>query len=316
MYTRVESKFWQDEKMRLISSDARHLMLYLLTSPHRNILGMYFLPIPYACFDLGWDEQRFGKGLSELLSKGCVKYDEDNHIVLVINFLKHNPLENQNQVKSAVDKLEQLPRTPLIKDLYEIVKDEKSHYKLLIEQLSKELEKPLEKPLEERLPKQEEVKEEVKEDDKSDSANPTNPDEPVNDESIPSTPHERIFKHWNSKEIIQHRSMTDKIKRAINGALKDYKELEICTAIDNYAIILADNQKYYWTHRWGLKDFLQRGLDKFFDFNIAAQNYANDDNKSRADPKGLPGNVRNALELVKKTDGEGEKVGNGIWEVG
>jgi len=163
MYTRVESRFWQDEKMRLVSSDARHLMLYLLTSPHRNILGMYFLPIPYACFDLGWDEHRFGKGLSELLGKGCIKYDEENHVVLVINFLKHNPLENQNQVKSAVDKLEQLPQTPLIKDLYEIVKDEKPHYKQLVERLDKQLSKGLSEQLNELFSKQEEVKEEEKE---------------------------------------------------------------------------------------------------------------------------------------------------------
>lgn len=118
MYTRVESKFWQDEKMRDISSDARHLMLYLLTSPHRNILGLYFLPTPYACFDLGWDEERVSKGLKELLRKGCIKYDKDNFVVFIVNFLVHNPLDNQNQVKGAINRLEQLPETDLIGDLH------------------------------------------------------------------------------------------------------------------------------------------------------------------------------------------------------
>lgn len=140
MYTRVESKFWQDEKMRSVSEDARFLMLYLLTSPHRNIIGFYFLPSPYACFDLGWDEKRFKKGLQELISNGLIKYDENVHVVLVKNFLKHNPLENPNQVKSAIEKLNELPETPLFQDFLTIV-----------EGLGKQFTQPLKERLQERL---------------------------------------------------------------------------------------------------------------------------------------------------------------------
>lgn len=110
---------------------------------------------------------------------------------------------------------------------------------------------------------------------KSDSTNPTQPTEQTNRTNIVGTPQERIFQRWNSKGIIQHRKLTDKIKRAINGALKDYSEEEICQAIDNYAVILADD-RYYWSYKWGLKEFLQRGLDKFLDFDVAAQNYRKD----------------------------------------
>lgn len=122
---------------------------------------------------------------------------------------------------------------------------------------------------------------------KSDFENPTPPEDPQNEESQSEEtellrPQEVIFKHWNSKGIIQHRRLTDKIKRAINGALKDYKETEICQAIDNYTIILAD-EKYYWSHKWTLKEFLERGIEKFLDFETAAQNYLT--NKPRGDPK-------------------------------
>jgi hypothetical protein len=140
LYTRVESRFWQDEKMRAVSDDARYLMLYLLTSPHRNILGFYFLPAPYACFDLGWDEKRFLKGLQELLQTGRVKYDERAHVVLVMNYIKYNPFENPNQVKSALGKLDTIPQTPLFKDFLSIV-----------EQLDKPFIQPLTERLRERL---------------------------------------------------------------------------------------------------------------------------------------------------------------------
>lgn len=144
MYTRVESCFWQDEKMRGVSDDARYLMLYFLTSPHRNILGFYFLPSPYACFDLGWDEERFNKGLRELLKTGRIKHDPKAHIVLISNYLKHNPLENPNQVKSAIDKINELPQTALFQEfLYILEPLDKPFLKPLLERLSKRLPKPV-----------------------------------------------------------------------------------------------------------------------------------------------------------------------------
>ncbi|HHV99974.1 MAG TPA: hypothetical protein GXX36_10480 [Clostridiaceae bacterium] len=144
MYTRVESRFWQDEKMRTISDDARYLMLYFLTSPHRNIMGFYFLPSPYACFDLGWDEKRFQKALQELLQTGCVKYDACTHVVLIQNYLKHNPLENPNQVKSAIEKFSEMPQTPLFQDFLTILEQfNKPFMKPLIERLKERLGKPV-----------------------------------------------------------------------------------------------------------------------------------------------------------------------------
>lgn len=140
MYTRVESRFWQDEKMRTVSSDAKHLMLYLLTSPHRNIIGFYFLPTPYACFDLGWVEERFNKGLGELSQIGVIQYDPHTHVVLIQNYLKHNPLENPNQVKKAIVKLDEVPQTPLFRAFQDALK-----------QYSKPFVEPLTKRLGERL---------------------------------------------------------------------------------------------------------------------------------------------------------------------
>ena len=169
MYTRVESRFWQDEKMINVSCEARYLMLYLLTSPHRNVLGFYFLPEPYACFDLGWTQERFKERLGELLQNGLVKYDETAHVVLITNFLKHNPLENHNQVKSAIQKLDEIPKTPLLKDFYEAVKKYsygKSHYSSLLEQLEERLQEQLPQQFGEPFGKQEKEKEEEKEKEK------------------------------------------------------------------------------------------------------------------------------------------------------
>ncbi|MCK5610008.1 replication protein [Candidatus Pacearchaeota archaeon] len=83
-----------------------------------------------------------------------------------------------------------------------------------------------------------------------------------------------VFKYWNEQGITKHK-IIDKYKPSINAALKDYPEEEIKKAISNYNKILNDSA-YYWTHKWTLKEFLQRGLDKFRDENKPFDNYKSD----------------------------------------
>lgn len=88
--------------------------------------------------------------------------------------------------------------------------------------------------------------------------------------------HLTIFDHWNSKGIIQHRKLTQKTISKINSKLKDYTPEEIMQAIDNYARILDNPDKYYFTYRWQLWEFLDRGLEKMLDWEIADNNYRKD----------------------------------------
>lgn len=84
-----------------------------------------------------------------------------------------------------------------------------------------------------------------------------------------------IFLVWNSQKIIVHKKETDQIKTVISRALKNYSEEDICKAIENYAEIVKDD-KYYLRHSWILKDFLNRGLEKFIDGDVARKNYLKD----------------------------------------
>lgn len=84
----------------------------------------------------------------------------------------------------------------------------------------------------------------------------------------------RIFEVWNSQRIIRHRTLTDKMKRKINGLLRDkYTEEEIICSIRNYGEI-AHGGGYYFKYKWTLPDFLQRGFEKFLDLEIAKLNYS------------------------------------------
>ncbi|MCK5018252.1 MAG: hypothetical protein KAS32_14440, partial [Candidatus Peribacteraceae bacterium] len=93
---------------------------------------------------------------------------------------------------------------------------------------------------------------------------------------------ETIFKHWNSKNLIKHRSYPNSGKRTFNsitlGLSADCKLYEIMDAIDNYEMIVND-PKFYFRYRWGLADFLIRGFDNFKDKEIAVTNYLKSDVK-------------------------------------
>ena len=97
-----------------------------------------------------------------------------------------------------------------------------------------------------------------------------------------------IFNYWNSKDIIKHKNISEKISKAITKALKTYKEEDVIKYIDRYNTIIKDNT-YFFDYKWTLEDFLNRkdGIASFTDegskwvsyntakkTNTAVQNYA------------------------------------------
>ncbi|WP_353096189.1 hypothetical protein [Tissierella praeacuta] len=157
MFTKIDELIWTDEKYKSLSDDGKFLFLYVLSCPHRNILGFYFLPIPYGSFDLGWENERFTKGLKELLSNGFINYNFNTNIIFIKNFLKYNPLENPNQVKGAIKALQVLPTNSIDTELVDYLKT-----------VDKPFIEPLLKRLDERLGKQEDVDVDVEVDVKED----------------------------------------------------------------------------------------------------------------------------------------------------
>ena len=111
-YTTVESIIWHDEKFRSLPEDARMLFLYLLTSPHSNMLGIFYLPKLYACSDLQWDPERYQRGIDTLCDTLLIEVDKD--IVWIKNYLKHNPIKGPKQITGAANRLMTLPDTKLI----------------------------------------------------------------------------------------------------------------------------------------------------------------------------------------------------------
>jgi len=85
-----------------------------------------------------------------------------------------------------------------------------------------------------------------------------------------------IVSHWNTKGIkaLEEREtkIREKTESKIKTWLKDYSVDEIKAAIDNYDEIL-ESELYYFSHRWQLWEFLDRGLINFLQKNNPKINY-------------------------------------------
>ena len=112
-----------------------------------------------------------------------------------------------------------------------------------------------------------------------------------------------VFNFWNEMKIITHKEF-EKLIPTISAKLKIYCLDEIRESIKNYSEILKSNN-YWFTYKWTLKDFFQRGFDKFLSRNKPFDNYKNRESsflKSKSEPKGIDG----TRKLMEKWNREGK----------
>ncbi len=105
---------------------------------------MFVLSMGYGAEDLKWPTERFAKAFDEVLSQRFIEHDPNTDLILIRNHLKHNPLENPNQVTAALKVLEELPTSPLFALLSAAVERlGKPFLEPLREQLAKRYAKPV-----------------------------------------------------------------------------------------------------------------------------------------------------------------------------
>lgn len=83
-----------------------------------------------------------------------------------------------------------------------------------------------------------------------------------NDNSTKELKKERIkevYEFWvDSKAGVQHRSLKEPHRKAVNARLEDgFSVDELKKAIENLAVA-RNSDKYYWSHKWTLKEFMSR----------------------------------------------------------
>lgn len=68
---------------------------------------------------------------------------------------------------------------------------------------------------------------------------------------------QELFDYWNSKGIVVHRTINEKMVQLLKKALDFYGQAQIKQAIENYSIVLNDST-YYFKTRWTIGDFVKQ----------------------------------------------------------
>lgn len=121
-YLQVSPHIWTPafRELRQDHPDAHGLYLYLCTCRHRNSEGLFWLPVQYMAIDLGMSEEEIKTSLSVLSDRGYVDYDYTAEVALDLHALDYYKPKGPSQIKGAINKLEQVPNTPLKSELYRV----------------------------------------------------------------------------------------------------------------------------------------------------------------------------------------------------
>lgn len=91
-YSKVSPKFWIGEtgkKLRKAGAEAQVVGLYLMTSPHANMLGLYYVPVTYIVHETGLGFEGASKGLQSCIEAGFCQYDEASEMVWVMEMASY-----------------------------------------------------------------------------------------------------------------------------------------------------------------------------------------------------------------------------------
>jgi hypothetical protein len=111
-YSKVAPTFWTGATGRAIrkrGQDATILALYLITNPHANMYGLYYLPLPLIAHETGIPLEGASKGLRSLFQEGYCLYDEvvSGNTKTVSSKPKHGEVVGRRQTASSGDRVDE-----------------------------------------------------------------------------------------------------------------------------------------------------------------------------------------------------------------
>ncbi|NYT68781.1 DNA-binding protein [Pusillimonas noertemannii] len=129
-YSKVSPKFWigaTGKRMRAAGMEAQIVAMYLLTSPHANMLGLYYCPEMFIAHETGLGMEGASKGLRSAIEAGFCEYDEASEVVWVIEMASYQIADSLKpadlRVKGVHNEYMSLPSNPYLARFFEKYKD-------------------------------------------------------------------------------------------------------------------------------------------------------------------------------------------------
>lgn len=108
-YYPVSPLIWTDPTARAWDDATKLLAHYLLTCPHRNLEGLFRLPLPYIADDLGWTMAKVERAFGQLEDDGFVERDPATDVILICKALKYQSPKSPKQIRGAITALSEVP---------------------------------------------------------------------------------------------------------------------------------------------------------------------------------------------------------------
>jgi hypothetical protein len=125
-YGKVAPTFWTGDTgraLRKMGSDVQLVALYLITGPHANMIGLYYMPLPTLCHETGLPLQGASKALRRLSEGGFAAYDEDSEVVWVPEMARYQlgdeVVPKDNRHKAILRELEKYKKTRFFLQFHE-----------------------------------------------------------------------------------------------------------------------------------------------------------------------------------------------------
>lgn len=226
-YSKVGPQFWigkTGKALRKQGLEAQMVALYLLTSPHANMLGLYYVPQAFIAHETGMGIEGASKGLQGCIEAGFCRYDEDTEMVWVIEMARFQIADHLKdkdlRIKGVQSEYDSLPENPYLAAFYEM-------YAAAFCMTSKRgktspLEDPS-KPL--RSQEQEQEQEQKQEQAQEQTLVERRGAAPDRDVIVD------VFAYWQKVMDSPRSQLDDKRRKAIKGALKLYEPRQVCEAI-------------------------------------------------------------------------------------
>lgn len=98
-FAKVSVSIWNDSKFQGLSTEAKLIFIFLLTTQLKTLLGLVPVQKEAIAKACGLSKRQGSKGFEELLHLGMIEYDEVG-LVWLRNFFKHSGPDNSNVVSA------------------------------------------------------------------------------------------------------------------------------------------------------------------------------------------------------------------------
>ena len=115
-YGKISPQFWIGETGKALRGNpsAQVIAMYLMTSPHATMTGVFHCPLIYIAHETGLPIEGASKGLQRLIEVEYCTYDEASDTVFVHEMAKYQIGEslspNDKQVKGVQKQFDNLPQ--------------------------------------------------------------------------------------------------------------------------------------------------------------------------------------------------------------